>query len=139
MTVPSANLAEAVALACPPRTKFRLDPETYAGLVMLDDTPKPTEAAIQAAWDARAIPRPVYTVTMSELRRTLKRDNCVKINAWIGAIQDVETKHAISSWWEYSPTVRSNHSAIPQFQQALNLTDEQADAIFLAAYEADNA
>ena len=138
MNVSSANLAQAVALACP-GAHFKLDPETYAGLVMLDGTPKPTEAAIEAAWANRPNQRTVYTVTMSELRRALGRSRCIQIGAWISSIQDVEERHAVSSWWEYSPTVRSNHPAIPAFQQALNMTDEQADAIFAAAYAADNA
>lgn len=137
MPVPSVNLAEAVALTCP-GAKFKLDPETYAGLTMLDGTPKPTLADIEFAWESRLNKRPVYSVTMGSLRRALGRSNCIKVSAWINGIQDVEQRHAISSWWEYSPTVRSSHSAIPQFQQVLGMTDAQADAIFAAAYAEDN-
>lgn len=132
MPVPSYNLAEAVALARP-GAKFKLDPETYAGLTMLDGTPKPTLAEIEAAWEGREVPRPVYTVTMGALRRALRRDNCVKIEAWINSIQDVYVRHDIRSWWEYEPEVRSDHFVIPQFQQVLGLDDAQADAIFAAA------
>ncbi len=138
MPVPSANLNAAVRLACP-GAAFKLDPETYAGLVMLDGTPKPTLAEIEAAWENREAPRPVYTVTMGALRRALGRTRCIQISAWIGGIQDVDQRHALSSWWEYSPTVRSTHPAIPTFQQVLGLTDAQADAIFAAAYAEDNA
>jgi len=138
MSVPSYNLAEAVALARP-GAKFKLDPETYAGLTMLDGTSKPTLAEIEAAWEARPIQRQVYSVAMGSLRRALGRSNCIKISAWINGIQDVEQRHDLSSWWEYQPTVRSTHPAIPQFQQVLGLTDAQADAIFAAAYAEDNA
>jgi len=138
MPVPFYNLAEAVALACP-GASFKLDPETYAGLTMLDGTPKPTLAEIEAAWEARPIQRQVYSVAMGSLRRALGRSNCIKISAWINGIQDVEQRHDLSSWWEYQPTVRSTHPAIPQFQQVLGLTDAQADAIFAAAYAEDNA
>lgn len=138
MPVPSANLAEAVLLSRP-GASFKLDPETYTGLTMLDGSTKPTLAEIEAAWESRPNKRPVYSVTMSALRRALGRSNCIKIGAWIGGIQDVEQRHAISAWWEYSPTVRSTHPAVAQFQQVLNLTDDQADAIFAAAYAEDNA
>jgi hypothetical protein len=137
MPVPSANFAEAVALARP-GAHFKLDPESYAGLTMLDGTPKPTLAEIEAAWENRESPRPVYSVAMGSLRRALGRTRCIQISAWIGGIQDVDQRHALSSWWEYSPTVRSSHPAIPTFQQVLGLTDDQADAIFAAAYAEDN-
>lgn len=105
---------------------------------MLDGTPKPTLAEIEAAWESQLNKRKVYSVTMSSLRRALERDNCIKIGAWIQSIQDVDLKHELVSWWEYSPTVRSTHPAVPQFQQVLSLTDDQSDAIFAAAYAEDN-
>lgn len=137
MNVPSHNLAEAVALACP-GASFKLDPETYAGLVMLDGTPKPTIAQIEAAWANRPAVRPVYAVTMSALRQALGRDVCIRVSAWIQGIQDANQKHVASCWWEYSPSVRSDHPVVEQFRQAIGKTDDEAQAIFAAAYAIDN-
>lgn len=112
-----------------------LPPPTQAEL---DATRAQAQALYDAEQEARA-ERPVYSVTMGALRRALGRSNCIKVSAWINGIQDIDQRHAISSWWEYSPTVRSSHSAIPQFQQVLGMTDAQADAIFAAAYAEDNS
>lgn len=137
MNVLSHNLAEAVALACP-GASFKLDPETYAGLVMLDGTPKPSVAEIEAAWANRPSVRPVYSVTMGALRIALGRDLCIRVSAWIQGIQDASQKHVASCWWEYSPSVRSDHPVVEQFRQAIGKTDEEAQAIFAAAYAIDN-
>ena len=137
MNVPSHNLAEAVALACP-GSKFSLNPETYAGLVMLDGTPKPTVAQIETAWANRPAVSPVYAVTMGALRIALGRDLCIRVSAWIQGIQDTNQKHIASCWWEYSPSVRSDHPVVEQFRQAIDKTDEEAQAIFAAAYAIDN-
>ena len=136
MNVPSHNLAEAVALACP-GASFKLDPETYAGLTMLDGTPKPSEAAIEAAWANRPAVRPVYSVTMGALRIALGRDLCIRVSAWVQGIQDANQKHIAACWWEYSPTVRSDHPVVEQFRQAIGKTDEEAQAIFAAAKAID--
>jgi hypothetical protein len=122
----------------------------YAGNFTFEDgLPPPTQTeldatreqalALFAAEQEAKEKRPVYSVTMGALRRALGRTRCIQISAWIGGIQDVDQRHAISSWWEYAPTVRSTHPAIPQFQQVLGLDDAQADAIFAAAYAEDNA
>lgn len=137
MNVPSHNLAEAVAFACP-GASFKLDPETYAGLVMLDGTPKPSVAEIETAWANRPSVRPVYSVTMGALRIALGRDLCIRVSAWIQGIQDASQKHDASCWWEYSPSVRSDHPVVEQFRQAIGKTDEEAQAIFAAAYAIDN-
>lgn len=137
MNVPFHNIAEAVALVCP-GAKFSLNPETYAGLTMLDGTPKPTVAEIEAAWANRPAVRPVYAVTMGALRIALGRDLCIRISAWIQGITDAETKHVASSWWEYSPTVRSDHPVVGQFRAALGISEADARAVFAAAYAIDN-
>lgn len=122
----------------------------YAGNFTFEDgLPPPTQAeldvtreqalALFAAEQEAKEKRSVYSVTMGSLRRALGRPNCIKVSAWINGIQDADQRHAISSWWEYHPTVRSTHPAIPQFQQVLGLDDAQADAIFAAAYAEDNA
>jgi len=134
MPVPSYNLAEAVALACP-GASFKLDPETYDGLVMLDGTPKPTEAEIEAAWANR--PMPAVSVTMAALRLAMGRDICIQISAWISQISDVNQKFQAQTWWDKAPTVRSTHPVVDQFRVALNKTQEQVAEWFAAAKQID--
>ena len=137
MPVPSYNLAEAVALACP-GASFKLDPETYDGLVMLDGTPKPTEAEIEAAWANRPAPiPPPVSVTMAALRLALGRDVCVQVGAWIGQIADVNDKFQAQTWWEFAPTVRRNHPVVEQFRISLNKNTSEVDSWFMAAKQID--
>lgn len=137
MNVPFYNLAEAVALACP-GASFKLDPETYEGLVMLDGTPKPTETAIEAAWANRPIPQPEpIRVTLAALKIVLGYNLCVQIGAWINSIQDVEEKFRAMTWWKESSTVRRNHPTVETFRQAMGKTQEEVDAWFTAAKAID--
>lgn len=137
MNVPSDYLAEAVALACPGAC-FMLNPETYDGLVMLDGTPKPTEAAIEAAWANRPVPvPPPVSVTMAALRLALGRDVCVQVGAWIGQIADVNDKFQAQTWWEFAPTVRRNHPVVEQFRISLNKNTSEVDSWFMAAKQID--
>lgn len=133
MNVPSHNLAEAVALACP-GASFKLDPETYAGLTMLDGTPKPSEAEIEYAWENRPSPvsEPVR-VTLAALKIVLGYNLCVQIGAWINSIQDVEEKFRAVTWWKESSTVRRNHPTVETFRQAMGKTQEEVDDWFAAA------
>jgi hypothetical protein len=138
MNVPSHNLAEAVALACP-GASFKLDPETYAGLVMLDGTPKPTEAAIEAAWANRPIPPPPpVVVSMAALRLALGRDICLLISAWISQIADTNEKFQAQTWWEFAPTVKRNHPVVEQFRAALDKTTSEVDFWFTKAAQIDS-
>lgn len=137
MNIPSDNLAEAVALACP-GASFMLNPETYAGLTMLDGTPKPTEAAIDAAWANRPVPvPPPVSVTMAALRLALGRDVCVQVGAWIGQIADVNDRFQAQTWWEFAPTVRRNHPVVEQFRIALTKNTSEVDSWFMAAKHID--
>lgn len=143
MPVPSYNLAEAVALACP-GAKFSLNPETYAGLTMLDGTPKPSEAAIEAAWANRPPPPPPpppepIRVTLAALKIALGYNLCVQIGAWINSIQNTEEKFRAVTWWKESSTVRRNHPTVETFRQAMGKTPEEVDAWFAAAQVIDNA
>jgi hypothetical protein len=138
MNVPSHNLAEAVALACP-GASFKLDPETYAGLTMLDGTPKPTEAAIEAAWANKPIPPPPpVVVSMAALRLALGRDICLLISAWISQIADTNEKFQAQTWWEFAPTVKRSHPVVEQFRAALGKTTSEVDFWFTKASEIDN-
>lgn len=137
MNVSSYNLAEAVALACP-GAHFKLDPETYAGLTMLDGTPKPSEAAIEAAWANRPIPPLATVVTMAALRQALGRDICLQIGAWISQIADTEAKFQAQTWWEFAPTVRRSHPVVEQFRVALGKTNPEVDFWFTKASEIDS-
>jgi hypothetical protein len=49
--IPPQHFTTAVSLACPGRS-FKCDPETYEGLEMLDDGPKPSLTEINQAWQA---------------------------------------------------------------------------------------
>lgn len=138
MNVPSHNLAEAVALACP-GASFKLDPETYAGLTMLDGTPKPTEAAIEAAWANKPIPPPPpVVVSMAALRLALGRDICLLISAWISQIADTNEKFQAQTWWEFAPTVKRSHPVVEQFRAVLGKTTSEVDFWFTKASEIDN-
>jgi hypothetical protein len=138
MPVPSANLAEAVALACP-GAHFKLDPETYAGLTMLDSTPKPTEAEIEAAWANKPVPPPPpIVVTMAALRLALGRDICVLIGSWIGQIADTASKFQAQTWWEFAPTVKRSHPVVEQFRVALGKTTSEVDFWFTKAAQIDS-
>lgn len=139
MNVPSHNLAEAVALACP-GASFKLDPETYAGLVMLDGTPKPSEAAIEAAWANRPIPpsEPIK-VELASLKIALGYNLCVQIGAWINSIQDTEERFRATTWWKESSKVRRNHPTVETFRQAMGRTPAEVDAWFAEAQVIDNA
>lgn len=138
MNVPSHNLAEAVALACP-GAKFSLNPETYAGLVMLDGTPKPTVAEIEDAWANRPIPPPPpLVVSMAALRLALDRDICLQISAWISQIADTASKFQAQTWWEFAPTVKRSHPVVEQFRVALGKSTSEVDFWFTKASEIDN-
>lgn len=137
MNIPSDNLAEAVALACP-GASFMLNPETYDGLVMLNGTPKPTEAEIEAAWANRPVPAPPpVSVTMAALRLAFGRDICIQIGAWISQINDVNQKFQAQTWWDKAPNVRNTHPVVEQFRVALNKTQEQVAEWFAAAKQID--
>jgi hypothetical protein len=139
MNVPLYNLAEAVALACP-GASFMLNPETYAGLTMLDSTPKPTEAEIETAWANRPIPQPEpIKVTLASLKIALGYTLCVQIGAWINSIQDTEEKFRATTWWKESANVRRNHPTVETFRKAMNKTEAEVDAWFAAAQIIDNA
>jgi hypothetical protein len=140
MPVPSYNLNEAVRLACP-GAAFKLDPETYAGLVMLDGTPKPTLAEIEAAWENRPPPPPPepVKVTLASLKIVLDYDLCVQIGAWINSIQDVREKFRAMTWWKEASTVRRNHPTVETFRQAMGKTHAEVDAWFAAARILDDA
>lgn len=141
MPVPSANLAKAVALARP-GASFKLDPETYAGLVMLDGSSKPTEAEIEAAWANRPGPPPPpppepLKVTLASLKIALGYNLCVQIGAWINAIQDVEERFRATTWWKEASNVRRNHPTVEMFRQAMGKTHAEVDAWFSAAQVED--
>ena len=115
--------------------------EQYATLDWQGPGPKPTFAEIEAAWDKlQNPPKPELftTVTMGALRLALGRDLCIQVGAWIQGIQDATQKFQAQTWWEYSPTVRSNHTVVEQFRVALNKTPEEVAAYFSAAYAIDN-
>lgn len=136
--IPESQFAEAVALAAPGRP-FMCSPETYAGLTMLDNGPKPTMTQIQAAWDNRpAKPLPPISVTMAALRLALGRDVCIQIGAYIASITDVNAKWQAQTWWEKAATVNSSHPVVESFQTALGYTDEQVKDWFEAAKAIDN-
>lgn len=137
MNIPFYHLAEAVALACPGAC-FKLDPETYEGLTMLDGTPKPSEAAIEAAWANRPIPPLATVVTMAALRQALGRDICLQIGAWISQVADTEAKFQAQTWWEFAPTVRRSHPVVEQFRLALGKTTSEVDFWFTKAAEIDS-
>lgn len=138
MNVPSHNLAEAVALACP-GASFKLDPETYEGLVMLDGTPKPTIAQVETSWANRPIPPPPpLVVSMAALRLALDRDICIQISAWISQIADTNEKFQAQTWWEFAPTVKRNHPVVEQFRAALDKTTSEVDFWFTKAAQIDS-
>ena len=138
MNVPSHNLAEAVALTCP-GTRFKLDPETYAGLTMLDGTPKPSVAQIEAAWASKPIPPPPpVVVSMAALRLSLDRDICLQISAWISQIADTASKFQAQTWWEFAPTVKRSHPVVEQFRVALGKTTSEVDFWFTKAAQIDS-
>ncbi len=138
MNVPSQHLAEAVALACP-GAHFKLNPETYAGLVMLDGTPKPTVAQIEAAWANRPTPPPPpLVVSMAALRLALDRDICLQISAWISQIADTASKFQAQTWWEFAPTVKRSHPVVEQFRVALGKTTSEVDFWFTKAAQIDS-
>lgn len=142
MSVPFQHLAEAVALACP-GANFMLNPETYEGLTMLDGTPKPSEAAIEAAWANRPPPPPPpppppLVVSMAALRLALDRDICLQISAWISQIADTASKFQTQTWWEFAPTVKRNHPVVEQFRVALGKTTSEVDFWFTKASQIDS-
>ena len=133
MTVPEAHLAQAVALACP-GAKFILNPETYAGLTMLDDTPKPTEAAIQAAWDARpADPPPPLTVPGAAFLQAIGRAQEIALKAKINEIPNLDTRRHTMLYLSY-PYFVSDHPAIAQVAVLMDKTDAEVYAYFEAAH-----
>jgi hypothetical protein len=136
--ITDTDLHKAVALACPGRP-FVLNPETYAGLTMLDGGIKPTLAQLETAWANRPPNAdPAISVTMAALRLALGRDICIQIGAFINAVQDVNQKFQMQTWWDKAPTVNSSHPVVEQFRAALNKTPEQVKEWFEAAFAIDN-
>lgn len=135
------DLSKAIAF-CRPGASWSLAGNEYSGLQWHDiKQPKPTLEELQAAWhDLNNPPKPELftTVTMGALRLALGRDLCIQVGAWIQGIQDTTQKFQAQTWWEYSPTVRSNHPVVEQFRVALNKTPEEVAAYFSAAYAIDN-
>lgn len=107
-------------------------------------TLEPTEAIdtatkkVTRGWKIANKPQDAKAVTMGALRLALGRDLCIQVGAWIQSIQDATQKFQAQTWWEYSPTVRSNHPVVEQFRVALNKTPEEVAAYFSAAYAIDN-
>jgi hypothetical protein len=133
MNVPFQHLAEAVALACP-GAHFKLDPETYAGLVMLDGTPKPSEAAIEAAWAARPVPPPPYlTVPGAAFLQAIGRDMELLLRSKIKEIADPATRRYTELYLSY-PYFESNHPAIPTFAAMMGKTEAEVYYYFEMAH-----
>lgn len=133
MSVPSANLNEAVRLACP-GAAFKLDPETYAGLVMLDGTPKPTMAEIEAAWEARPTPPPpTLTVPGAAFLQAIGREQEIILKAKINEIPNLDTRRHMMLYLSY-PYFVSNHPVIAQIAATMGKTNEEVYAYFEAAH-----
>lgn len=134
MPVPFQSLAKAVALACPPGAKFKLDPETYEGLTMLDGTPKPTLAEIEAAWDARpADPPPPLTVPGAAFLQAIGRAQEIALKAKINEIPNLDTRRHTMLYLSY-PYFVSDHTAIAQVASLMGKTDAEVYAYFEAAH-----
>jgi hypothetical protein len=134
MSVPSVNLAQAVALACPPGAKFKLDPETYEGLTMLDDTPKPTMAEIEAAWAARpADPPPPLTVPGAAFLQAIGRTLEITLKAKINEIPNLDTRRHTMLYLQY-PEFKSNHPKVLEMAKLMGKTEEEVYAYFEAAH-----
>ena len=137
------DIAKAL-LHCRPGAEWTLNGLEYSGLIWHDThQTKPTLNELDAAWadlnKPAPPPEPVpLSVTMGALRLALGRDLCIQVGAWIQGIQDTTQKFQAQTWWEYSPTVRSNHPVVEQFRIALNKTPEEVAAYFSAAYAIDN-
>lgn len=133
MNVPSRHLAQAVALARP-GAAFKLDPETYAGLTMLDGTPKPSEAEIEAAWAARpAEPPPPLTVPGAAFLQAIGRAQEIALKAKINEIVNLDTRRYTMLYLSY-PYFVSDHPAIAQIAGLMGKTDEEVYAYFEAAH-----
>lgn len=133
MSVPSANLNEAVRIACP-GASFKLDPETYEGLTMLDGTPKPTLAEIEAAWEARpADPPPPLTVPGAAFLQAIGRTQEITLKAKINEIPNLDTRRHMMLYLSY-PYFVSDHPAIAQMTTLMGKTEAEVYAYFEAAH-----
>lgn len=133
MNVPSDYLAEAVALACP-GASFKLDPETYAGLTMLDGTPKPTEAAIEAAWANREKPAPKpITVPGAAFLQAIGRTQEIVLKSKVNAIVNPDTRRHMALYLNY-PYFSSDHPMIAKFAELMGKTEAEVFTYFQKAY-----
>jgi hypothetical protein len=76
------------------------------------------------------------SVSMAQARQALMDAGLFDaIDGGLNALPDGPTKRKALTFWEYSPTVSRNGELVTMLAAQFGLTDEQLDALFLAASE----
>jgi len=54
-----------------------------------------------------------------------------------GTDEEIVAKKKMNEWWNNAPNFRRDNARIATMQAAMGLTDEEVDALFLAASQVD--
>ena len=95
-------------------------------------------------WVLEDIPaQTIESVTRIQMRDVLIDNNLFDtVEATIAAMpegtdEEVIAKKKMNEWWNNAPNFRRDNARIASMQSAMGLTDEEVDALFLAASQVD--
>ena len=96
--------------------------------------PEPSQEAIEAAWaEYQSAVNVPDSIDMRRARLALRAaGHLAAVNAAIEAMEGDASEDARIEW-EYATTIKRDHPLVAAMQQALDLTDQQLDDLFLAA------
>lgn len=117
-----------------PGAEWSLKGDEYDGLEWLDAVQtKPTIQDLEDAW-AKMQDGVPETVSMLALNLAIIEAGLEQevLNA-ISAISDEKERRSFTVWWTRPSTVKRNHPTVASLAEAIGQTDEQIDAVFIAA------
>lgn len=131
--IPPYKYAEAVRLVVPVEAHFKLDPESYEGLEMLNGYPKPSKEEIETAWENRP-PETPPPVTRRQLKRWLYAQGLLNsVPALIATIADDDARSLAQIDWDDAATFDADNPLVLTFAAALGMTREQLHAAWIEA------
>jgi hypothetical protein len=104
-------------------------------IIWADTRPKPTDAEISSAME---IVIPPQIVSMKKFRLTLLHENLLsQVDPAINSLDEPQ-RSELRIEWDYSTYVDRTESWVTLFAQAMNLSEEQMDNLFILSAEENN-
>ena len=136
----------------PSLTRESAAPQTPEGYSYVENLPVPEEEAPEGqyyvrdlttesyGWKLEDIPEEsIEAVTRIQMRDTLIEEGLFdSVESIIQGMpettdQEIIDKKKMNDWWNHAPNFRRDNIRIATMQEALGLTDEEVDALFLSA------